>query len=482
MKKAARFFLTIIFVLSVLLPNSATAVHDTSCEVGSNYPLPVVSAVATSSGVQVSWEQIDDARLEGYKLVISQNNAAPQYSGDGYLKYITDRTITSYLVDNSRAYNNGDFGSYLTAGGTYYFSITAVYNCGHKLAGNAVQVTYPGSSVSTGEYPIPEMTASAVETGVQLNWQKITDSRFKGYKVVISQYDSTPQYPDNGYLAYLTDSDITAYLVKNTYKYYNGDFGYYLTPGETYYFSITAVYKDKKVPGNAVQLEFPLVATSVPVSAKPKEQSPAPLLLVKDEMLAEINHRAQLLVEDKLDQLLAELNQLRDLVKEQQTELNYLRGLATALQRITRAMQTAIQNFIAYGVDNNTKGLGAGERAAVIHSYEKAFGQLPTDEAELEDAIKIANGRWPSKRSLTAEQRALERFQFIYQRLPDFADPHDNAAVTIMAYGLRQRAENRKLESEQRGIAIFQDIYGRLPETTEDWNIMQAITYSGATR
>lgn len=58
----------------------------------------------------------------------------------------------------------------------------------------------------------------------------------------------------------------------------------------------------------------------------------------------------------------------------------------------------------------------------------------------------------------------------------------DNAAVTIMAYGLRQKAENRNLYSEKTGIKTFESIYGYSPKTTQDWNIMQAITYSGASR
>jgi len=88
-----------------------------------------------------------------------------------------------------------------------------------------------------------------------------------------------------------------------------------------------------------------------------------------------------------------------------------------------------------------------------------------------EDAIKIANGRWPSLRNQAAEDRAGVVFEKIYDRLPDLDNPRDNAAVTIMSYGLRQRAENRKLESEQNGLKIYQDIFGHLPETTEDWNV-----------
>jgi len=100
----------------------------------------------------------------------------------------------------------------------------------------------------------------------------------------------------------------------------------------------------------------------------------------------------------------------------------------------------------------------------------------------LADTIKIANGRWPSITNQDAENKAKEQFKKIYKRAADMNKSNDNAAVTVMAYGLRQKAENRNLNSETTGIKIFSDIYGHVPSSTADWNIMQAITYSGASR
>ncbi len=149
---------------------------------------------------------------------------------------------------------------------------------------------------------------------------------------------------------------------------------------------------------------------------------------------------------------------------------------------IAQNVQDSLNNFITYGVDENTQKLGAGERAAVIHSFKSAFNKLPETDDEMADAIKIANGRWPSKTSVTAENRAKVEFKKIYLRDSNMENPNDNAAVTVMTYGLRQKAENRNLDSEGEGIKTFKYIYNKLPETTEEWNIMQAITYSGAAR
>ena len=211
--------------------------------------------------------------------------------------------------------------------------------------------------------------------------------------------------------------------------------------------------------------------------------------LLSNNIVANINTQvstisitANQLYENRFDEILSELKQLRDTVREQNSKIKYLEKLTQGVKKLAAQMEEAINNFITYGVDSNTQKLGEGERAAVMYSYKNAFNKLPETEEELTDAIKIANGRWPGITNQDAEKRAKEQFQKIYKRIADMNDASDNAAVTVMAYGLRQKAENRNLSSEKNGINTFKNIYGYHPSTTEDWNIMQAITYSGATR
>jgi len=203
---------------------------------------------------------------------------------------------------------------------------------------------------------------------------------------------------------------------------------------------------------------------------------------VSDKKVIKMQNNANYMHNNQFGQILKELKELRSIVKEQQAQIKYLAKLKEDVQKISAKVEETINNFITYGVDENTKKLGAGERAAVMHSYKAAFSKLPESEDELADAIKIANGRWPTMRKSEAEKKAKERFRKIYKRIADMNDPKDNAAVTIMAYGLRQRAENRNLDSEKNGINIFKGIYNKLPDNTEEWNTMQAITYSGAAR
>jgi hypothetical protein len=109
-----------------------------------------------------------------------------------------------------------------------------------------------------------------------------------------------------------------------------------------------------------------------------------------------------------------------------------------------------------------------------------AFGKVPTTADNWSDIIKIANGRWPNERSEMSENRATEHFRKIYLREPNRANPHDDAAVTVIAYGLRPA--NRNMESESAAIKIFKAIYQYHPTSAVDWDVVRAIAYSGATR
>jgi len=140
----------------------------------------------------------------------------------------------------------------------------------------------------------------------------------------------------------------------------------------------------------------------------------------------------------------------------------------------------ALAYFINFGTPT-TKRLGAGERAGVINSYYYAFNRLPKSVSDWRDVIKIANGRWPSDKSQSAEDKAkTDIFKAVYLRAPDMANANDNAAVTIIAYGLRP--VNRNLDSEKTAIITFKNIYKHNPASASEWDITRAIAYSGAKR
>ncbi len=106
-------------------------------------------------------------------------------------------------------------------------------------------------------YTIPKIHAKVHDGKVLMSWNKITDKGLQGYKVVVSKYNASPSYPNDGYLFWITDRNKTSVTIDNSEPYKNGDFGKHLVPGEKYYFSVTAVYQDKKVAGKTVRLIYP---------------------------------------------------------------------------------------------------------------------------------------------------------------------------------------------------------------------------------
>jgi hypothetical protein len=149
------------------------------------------------------------------------------------------------------------------------------------------------------------------------------------------------------------------------------------------------------------------------------------------------------------------------------------------MKGITENNKSSIVNFIVYGTKNSLK-LGEGERAGVVSSFKSAFGKMPTTESDWIDVLAIANGRWPNQVSKSAEDKAKVEFKKIYKRANKITNNNDNAAITIMAYGLRNVIRNTK--SENVSIKAFKSIYKKGPISASDWDIVRAIAYSGAKR
>ncbi len=197
------------------------------------------------------------------------------------------------------------------------------------------------------------------------------------------------------------------------------------------------------------------------------------------EQIKNIVAEAATIAGRSVEQVLAAVGAMRDAKAEAVSQAKYTNSLVAGLKNITAEMKSAITNFVNYGTPT-TKVLGAGERAGVISSYKAAFGKVPASESEWSDVIKIGNGRWPSQTNSAAETRATTNFKKIYLRNPNRSNAHDDAAVVVMAYGLRPSARN--LSSEKAAIKSFKAIYGFAPTSATNWDAVRAISYSGAKR
>lgn len=232
---------------------------------GQTTPLPPESlkleVYQKDAGLKMIWTKELSSQLEGYKVVISKNNSTPSYPDDGYLKWITDRNSNYIFVDNKIKYNGGDVSEYLLPDTEYYFSITYIYKdkkvtTPAVLVKTPVNLTVPGSEPTLAQEKIV-VSATVYDTVIKLNWSKETHSSLQGYKVVISKNNSTPSYPDDGYLVWITDPYKNYWTIDNKTSYTGGDFYGSLLANETYYMTVTYVYTDKKVTGNAVIVTTP---------------------------------------------------------------------------------------------------------------------------------------------------------------------------------------------------------------------------------
>lgn len=228
-------------------------------------PLPPESlkldVILKDTGLKLLWTKEVSDQLQGYKVVISQGNPNPSYPDDGYLKWITDRNMNYIYVDNKTMYNGGDIDGYLKADTNYYFTITYIYKDG-SVTTSPVMVKTPLNMYTPGSEPTlkaEQIDVNAFIDGavIKLNWTKETNISLQGYKVVISKNNSTPSYPGDGYLVWITDCTKNYWIIDNKTAYNGGDFGEYLEANQTYYITVTYVYGDKKITGEVIQVTTP---------------------------------------------------------------------------------------------------------------------------------------------------------------------------------------------------------------------------------
>lgn len=195
--------------------------------------------------------------------------------------------------------------------------------------------------------------------------------------------------------------------------------------------------------------------------------------------ISEIINEAIVVIKSSPSVLTEKVGLKRSLPKEQAVVEKYVQPLTKGFHDLTLENQNSIVNFVAYGTPSTLR-LGMGERAGVLNCFKDTFEKLPITQIDWEDVIKISNGRWPKQTILKKEAKAAKLFETIYLREPDRTNPHDDAAVVVITYGLRPI--NRNLDSERAAIKTFVHIFKKIPTTVTDWTVIKAIAYSGAKR
>jgi len=136
------------------------------------------------------------------------------------------------------------------------------YDEGDKVTYSEDEVT-PAPTASPTPTPIPDeasftpqISIKTISDGLKVEWDKTQNGNFNYYKVVMSKSNSNPAYPDDGYVAYISDINKTYFVITPGQNYNGGDFSK-VASGQKYYINVTAVYNHGKYTGNAIYKEMP---------------------------------------------------------------------------------------------------------------------------------------------------------------------------------------------------------------------------------
>ena len=184
-----------------------------------------LSGEAKEDGIHLSWSVEGMTVEKGFKLVKGES-ANPEFPGND-AKYITDSSQLSYTWA-------------LTNGQTYHFRVCQYNGDGACLVYSndiAIKAYQPADSAVN-----LVMSAKAESTGVGLWWTAVADdvSGFKYYKVVRSETNSDPRYPDDGYISVQSKGS-------ESYRDFSS------VKGKSYYYRVCAV-GDSIYCGNVIQV------------------------------------------------------------------------------------------------------------------------------------------------------------------------------------------------------------------------------------
>ncbi len=147
----------------------------------------------------------------------------------------------------------------------------------------------------------------------------------------------------------------------------------------------------------------------------------------------------------------------------------------SALGRLVQYATTSNDGRNVY--ESQIKGLKSATK--YYYKVDCSLGIGFSGESETKDFITLKN---ISENNETHEISAKEIFQKIYLHEPKVSDRFDQNALSIIAYGIKQRPENRSLSKERHALTIYGAIFHSLPSLSSEWNILHAIAYSGAKR
>lgn len=216
MKKSALKVLAVLAMCSVLFVSTANAVTTSTDDPYTDtdsFTVTLEGSVNQDGYVDLSWTQYDGS-LMWYKVVHSQTNPDAYYPVDGYVKAISDPTVTTYTHTGVKA-------------GTNYYrvcTINADYlrSCSNTLTFEVAEApagtTDTTKDTTTSDPYTDDETIEVTLTGAlnslgkaELSWNEYGNGDLKWYKIVHSQTNQDAKYPMDGYVEVYSDASMTSY-------------------------------------------------------------------------------------------------------------------------------------------------------------------------------------------------------------------------------------------------------------------------------
>ena len=332
--------------------------------------------------------------------------------------------------------------------------------------------TPPAKNIDGGfDYPVTDISSDRTTEAITISWTNPLDSRFA--KTVIIKSSETI----DSYMTYNTLLNLAEMVYEDTSDSFTDT---EIQKNLDYYYAIFTL-DDNNNSSNAVIIEK---KSAIIPSEEKKNSDQAGNTSSGNQDYSNLSNLAGVPSEIVEAVSLSDAQTIhqynRHIILNKTTNRLYLFISVKSPHSLSEQDKFALAYYIHEG-SPTTKILGAGERTGVLNSYLNAFSKLPTTETEWQDVIKIANGRWPTQKNQGRENKTENTtFATIYQRAPDMNHPHDNAAVTVITYGLRPA--DRNLDSEKAAIKIYRNIFNQDPVEAYEWDIVRAIAYSGAIR
>ncbi len=224
------------------------AYRDGTCSDYSNQVKLTVPAETTTTGAvsialqgivsgttaSLKWTTSGDVS-QGFK-VIWNTSGSPTYPGDN----------PTYVDGGTRAFSVKG----LPENASVYLRVCAYTGNGCSTYSNQIKLQTGATTVKTGGYNLltgeQQVTASVTGNGVQLSWTPCSASDFLYYKVVRSETNPDPYYPNDGYVTAISNQQATGYTDSSAVS------------GKSYYYRICSKEGDGSVwCGNVVRVSVP---------------------------------------------------------------------------------------------------------------------------------------------------------------------------------------------------------------------------------